>query len=232
MADTTTDPFPRPLQLFIQALIIYSIITVCLETVPDLAAYRSFFRVSEIVVVVIFTVEYFARWVLASNRLTHPFRFLTVIDALAILPFYLQFGVDLRALRALRLLRLFRILKLARYSRALQTLAEAFTRSAPELAVFGFLVCIILLISAMGLYYAEHDSQPDVYSSIPGSLWWAVVTLTTVGFGDVYPATPMGRFIASAIMLCRIGLIAIPTGILSSTLTDLVRERGEQKRGS
>ena len=129
MADTSTDPFPRSLQLFIQALIVYSIVTVCLETVPDYAAYRSFFWMSEFVVVVIFTVEYFARWLLAQNRLRYPFRFLTIIDALAILPFYLQFGVDLRALRALRLLRLFRILKMARYSEALQTLGEAFKRS-------------------------------------------------------------------------------------------------------
>ena len=230
MPDTTTDPFPRWLQLLVQALIAYSIVTVALETVPDLAEYRSFFRASEIIVVVIFTVEYAARWLLAGNRLTYPLHPFAIIDLLVILPFYLQFGIDLRALRALRLLRIFRILKLARYSQALQTLGEAVKRSAPELGVFAFMVAVVVLLSAMALYYVEHDAQPEVYSSIPASLWWAIVTLTTVGYGDVYPVTLLGRFVAALIMLTGIGLIAVPTGILSSTMTDLLGERREQKQ--
>lgn len=222
---TAERQIPRPVQLFIQALIIYSIITLALETVPELKTYQRFFQVSEIVVVTIFTIEYFWRWALAPNWRTYPFHPMAIVDLLAILPFYLRLGLDLRGLRAIRLLRLFRLLKLARYSRSCDLLATAAKRCAPELVVFGMIAGIIILISAMALYYAEHNAQPEVYRSIPETLWWAVVTLTTVGYGDVYPQTLLGRIVASFIMLLGISIVAIPTGIISSTLTDLVRER-------
>lgn len=219
------DRIPAELQLTIQALILYSIVTVALETVPKLSSeYRRFFRLSEITVVAIFTVEYLAMWFLSREPLRFPLRPISMIDLLAILPFYLQVGVDLRALRGLRLLRVFRVLRLGRYSRALQTLGEAFRRSAPELAMTGFVGVIIIVISAMALYYAEHRAQPEVYSSIPGSIWWAVVTLTTVGYGDVYPVTALGRFVAAFIILVGIGFIAVPTSILSGTFSDILRE--------
>jgi len=221
----TDDLIPKGVQLFIQALIVYSIITMCLETMPELSDYQLFFKASEYTVVAIFTVEYLVRWWLSENRLRYPFTFMAIVDLLAILPTYLRLGLDLRSLRAIRLLRIFRLLKLGRYSRALQFLGDAIKQSSAELVMFGFLAGIVILISAMGLYYAEHDAQPEVYSSIPDSLWWAVVTLTTVGYGDVYPVTAVGRLIASAIMLAGIAFIAIPTGILSSTMMDLVRER-------
>jgi len=215
---------PRSVELSIQVLIVYSIITTVLETMPELAGYRSFFRFSEFVVVAIFTLEYLIRWYRSPDRLRYPLRPMAIIDLLAILPFYIRLTVDLRSLRALRLLRIFRLLKLGRYSRALQTLGEAFRRAGPELAVFGFIVLIVILLSSMTLYYAEHEAQPDVYESIPASLWWAVVTLTTVGYGDVYPVTPIGKVVASIVMLTGIGLIAIPAGVVSSHMTEIIRE--------
>lgn len=221
---------PKWIQLTIQGLIVYSVITMCLETMPELVGYRRFFRGSEIVVIAIFTIEYFVFWMLSSDKLKYPFRFMSLVDLLAILPFYISLGIDLRAIRAIRLLRIFRILKLGRYSRALNTLAESVRRSAPELAMFGFISVIIIIISAMALYYAENSAQPDVYSSIPASIWWAVVTLTTVGYGDVYPVTPIGRIVAGVIMLLGISFIAFPTGILSSTMNDIIRERHELER--
>ncbi len=232
MSDDARDKAPRALNLFIQGLILYSIVTVALETMPTLSSYGLFFRISEVVVVVIFTVEYLAFWALSKDRLRYPFRFMAIVDLLAILPFYLQLGIDLRSLRALRLLRIFRVLKMGRYSKALQTLGEAFQRAAPELAVVGYTVALIILISAMGLYYAEHDAQPEVYTSVPAWSWWAIVTLTTVGYSDVYPVTPVGKIIASAIMLTGIGFIAVPTGLLSSTMTDILRERREKGQGA
>lgn len=223
--DNSRDKAPRWVQIGLLVLIVYSIVTTALETMPELADYETFFFVSEVVVVVVFTLEYVIFWVLDEKRATYPFRPISIVDLLAILPFYLRIGIDLRSLRALRLLRVFRVLKVARYSRALDTLGEAVRRAWPELVAVGFIAVVVILISAMGLYYAEHDAQPEVYRSIPHSLWWAVVTLTTVGYGDVYPVTVAGRWIAGAIMLLGIGLVAVPAGIISSTLTEIIRER-------
>lgn len=221
---------PQWVQILIQVLIVYSVVTIALETMPELAGWSMFFEVSNVVVVAIFTVEYFAFWWYSDDRLRYPLRLTSIIDLLAILPFYLALGIDLRFVRSVRLLRAFRILKLARYSRALRTLGEAFRRTAPELAVIGFAAAIVIVISSMMMYYAEHEAQPNVYTSIPASLWWAVVTLTTVGYGDVYPVTLVGRLVATIVMLLGIGLIALPTGIISSAMTEIIRENRERAR--
>ena len=158
-----------------------------------------------------------------------PFRVLAIIDLVSILPFYLSLGIDLRALRAVRLLRIFRVLKLGRYNRALQTIGQALQRTGPEIGVVFLGAAIMIVISAMALYYSEHNAQPDVYSSIPASLWWAVTTLTTVGYGDVRPITTMGKTVAAFIMLTGIGLIALPTSLLSSSMTEILQERRNEK---
>ena len=222
-------------QLFIQFLIVYSVVTVALETMDEFAAYRRFFVISEAVVVVIFTFEYILRLRESKPMWRYPLTPMAIIDLLAILPFYLQHLLatalpSLTVLRMLRLFRIFRLLKLARYSRSLQMLGEAVRRSGPELMVFMFIAAIIVVISAMGLYYAEHEKQPDVYSSIPDSIWWAIVTLTTVGYGDVYPTTTVGRVIASVVMLTGIGFIAVPTSLISSTMTELALEERQRRR--
>ncbi|MDB4863543.1 ion transporter [Pirellulaceae bacterium] len=210
-------------QISVQCLIIYSIITTFLETVPELKTYATFFHMSEIIVVVIFTLEYLFLWFKSKNKRAYPFGFMASIDLLAIAPFYIGAAVDLRGIRIFRLLRITRLMKLGRYSRAINTLGEAFRRSAPELIVFGIVAMMTLTISAMAIYYAEHEAQPDVFSSLPASLWWAIVTLTTVGYGDVYPITAVGKIIAAAVMLIGIGVIAIPTAIISSNFTDLIK---------
>tara|TARA_Y100001968_G_scaffold302678_1_gene316191 strand:+ start:287 stop:760 length:474 start_codon:yes stop_codon:yes gene_type:complete len=148
---------------------------------------------------------------------------MAIIDLLAVAPFYLAAAVDLRGIRVFRLLRITRLLKLGRYNKAINTLGTAFKRSAPELLVFTVVTLMTLSISAMALYYAEHEAQPEVYSSLPVSLWWSVVTLTTVGYGDVYPITVLGKVVAAAVMLIGIGQIAIPTAIISSNLTELIK---------
>ena len=227
MVDDARYRSPVAIQLAIQGLILYSIITMCLETVPSMHSYEVFFAWSEVVVVTLFTIEYFLFWLMSKNKLRYPFHLYSLIDLLAILPFYLQFGVDMRMVRAVRFLRVFRVLKLGRYSRAADTLNLAIQRTAPELTVTAVLALIIIIISAMCLYEAEHEVQPDAYSSVPASLWSAIVTLTTVGYGDTYPKTVMGRVVASFIMLAGIGFIAIPTGLISSQLTDILRERRE-----
>ncbi len=219
------DNLPRWLQFFLVALILYSTVMVALETMPELSAYRSFFNVSETVVVIIFTVEYLACWFLSENRLTYPFRPMNIIDLLAIAPFYLAVGVNFSFLRSLRILRMFRLFKLARYSQAIKLLGEALQRVGPELVMTGVVAAIAVVIAASALYFAEHDVQPEVYSSIPASLWWAVVTLTTVGYGDVYPQTILGKIIGAFIMFCGVGLVAVPSGLLASALTEIMGER-------
>ncbi|MEK6236806.1 MAG: ion transporter [Planctomycetales bacterium] len=220
---------PRSIRLVVLSLIVYSIVTSALETMPELSAYSEFFLWSELACVLIFTIEYLARWRLSPNPRSYPFSFMAMVDLLAILPFYLRLGVDFRSLRSLRLLRVFRIFKLGRHSRALQSLGDAFRRTRSELAVTAFIAVIVILISATALYYAEHETQPEVYRSIPDTIWWAVVTLTTVGYGDVYPVTFLGRIVAGFVMLAGIGFIAIPCGLLSGAFSDILKEQRESE---
>ena len=218
---------PVWMQKAIQALILYSVVCFTLQTKPELSDYQRFFEISEVVVVAIFTVEYLTLWAISKNKWKYPFRFGTIVDLAAILPFYLQFGIDLSSLRVVRLMRLFQILKLAKYTRAFDTIVVATKRCGPELAVTGLLAMIVIYASAMGLYYAEHDAQPEQFPSIPASVWLTITTLTTVGYGDIVPVTPLGKVIAAVVMLAGIGMVAVPTGLISSQMTEILRERRE-----
>ena len=228
MKDTTRNRIQVIVQLSLQLLIVYSVVTIALETMPSLESYDQFFRVSEIVVVTVFTIEYLVAWWFSDNRLKYPFRLLSILDLLAILPFYLSLTIDLRTVRAIRLMRIFRVLKLGRYNRAMRTIGMALKRTGPEIGVVFLGAGIMIVISAMALYYAEHDAQPQVYSSIPASLWWAVTTLTTVGYGDVSPITPTGKIVAAVVMLTGIGLIALPTSLISGAMTDILQEQRKE----
>ena len=224
MTDDPHESAPASVRIAIQCLIVYSTVTVMLETVPSFAGYKEFFVWSERIVVAIFTAEYAICWMLSKDKLRYPFRIFSIIDLLAILPFYLKFA-DLRMLRLLRCMYIFRILKIARYGAAMETLGLALRRCREELVVTVFVALIVLVICSMGLYYAEHEAQPNVFSSMPASLWAAIVTLTTVGYGDVYPVTLAGRLMAGLLMLLGIGVVAIPTGIISGQFTELLAER-------
>jgi voltage-gated potassium channel len=203
----------------IQGLIIASLVCFSIETIPGISdSTRNMLRAIEIGTVGIFTLEYSARVIVADNRLSFIFSFYGVIDLLAVLPFYVSTGLDLRSIRALRLLRIFRILKLVRYSKAMQRFAMAFRIAREELLLFLFVTLILFYLSAVGIYYFEHDVQPNEFSSVFSSLWWAVITLTTVGYGDVYPVTIGGRVFTTLILLLGLGIVAVPAGIISSAL--------------
>lgn len=216
--------------LLIMGLIAANVAAVILETVDLLAArYGVFFRLFEMISVVIFTVEYGARvWSSVEHpdyngpitgRLQFASRPLLVVDLLAILPFYLAVvgvGAELRHLRALRMIRFLRLFKLARYSESMQMLSHVLRARKPDLLITVFVNGILLLLASSTLYYVEHSAQPDVFSSIPKTLWWGVVTLTTVGYGDVVPVTPLGRFFAALTAVIGIGLFALPASILAS----------------
>lgn len=211
---------------FIQALILISILTFSIETIPSLSPEtREILRISEIICVVVFTIEYLLRIYVADRKLKFIFSFFGIIDLVAILPFYLAFGVDLRSLRAIRFLRLFRILKLVRYNRAMNHFSRAMKTAKEEIQLFIFITLMLIYFSAVGIYYFENQAQPEHFTSIFDSLWWAIITLTTVGYGDVYPITVGGRVFTFVILMIGLGIVAIPTGIISSALTRSVDKK-------
>ncbi len=212
--------------VFIQCLILLSIVTFSIETIPNLTpATKSILYGIEVFCVIVFTIEYFLRIYVADSKPRFIFSFFGIIDFLAILPFYLSFGIDLRSLRALRFLRLFRILKLVRYNRAMIHFTTAIKSAKEEILLFLFITLILIYFSSVGIYYFENEAQPEHFSSIFDSLWWAIVTLTTVGYGDVYPITVGGKVFTFFILLIGLGIVAIPTGIISSALTKSVDKK-------
>jgi len=204
----------------IQALIVLSLVSFAFESLPTLASeVRGFLRGFEIVTILIFTTEYIARLLLCRPRKAYAFSFFGIVDLLAILPFYLATGIDMRSIRAFRLLRLFRLLKLARYSAATLRFHRAFLIAREELVLFGAAALIVLYLSSVGIYYFERDAQPEAFGSVFHALWWSVATLTTVGYGDVYPITVGGRILTFFVLIFGLGIVAVPTGLFASALS-------------
>ena len=205
---------------YVLGLIVTSILTISIETLPGLAqGVRDAIAISDAIITVLFTIEYALRIATSKRKWSYVFSFYGVIDLLAVLPFYLSLGVDLRALRIFRLFRVLRALKLNRYSRAMETFGIALRQSRGEFSVFFVAISLLLYLSAMGIYYFEHEAQPDSFRSVFHCLWWAIATLTTVGYGDVYPITTGGRVFTSIVVLCGLGVVAVPTGIIAAALT-------------
>ncbi len=229
--------------VLIISLILLNVVAITLETVEGLyQRHEVVFAAFEVFSVVIFSVEYLLRlWCCTENpKYRHPFtgrlRFfftpLALIDLLAILPAYLTlFGVDLLYLRVLRMLRILRVAKLARYSPALRSFLWVMARKKEELAVSMALMFFLLIIASAAMYYVEHDSQPAVFSSIPAAMWWGVATLSTVGYGDVYPVTELGKVLASFIAVLGIGLFGLPAGIIGSGFVEEIGKRRTSKAG-
>lgn len=210
----------RAFDLGIQALIVLSLAAFSIETLPNLSpdAYRVLHAL-EVFSVAVFTVEYLLRLIVADRKLAFVVSFWGIIDLLAILPFYLSMGVDLRSIRALRLLRLFRVLKLARYSVAVQRFHRALLIAREELILFGFVTVILLFLSGVGIYHFENEAQPEAFASVFHSLWWALATLTTVGYGDVYPVTAGGRIFTFFVLFIGLGVVAVPSGLVASAMS-------------
>lgn len=209
----------RLFDLFIQSLIILSLISFSIDTLPGLSSStKGWLRRFEFITVLIFTVEYILRVYFARPRLSYVLSFFGLIDLAAILPFYITTGLDLRTLRALRLLRLFRILKLARYSAAIRRFHLALILAKEEIVLFLAATVILLFLAAVGMYYFERDAQPEAFSSVFHSLWWAVATLTTVGYGDVYPVTTGGKIFTFLVLVIGLGVVSVPAGLVAASL--------------
>ncbi len=219
-------------------LIVANVAAAVLVTVDSLrASYGKAFDYFEIFSVAVFTVEYLLRlWVCVEHPSIRPLgpvkgrvKFalgpFALIDLLAILPFYLAFFLPAADLRVLRIFRLLRLLKLARYSPALATLWRVLIDERRALAAALVIMLGLLTLSAAAMYYAERQSQPELFSDIPSAMWWALATLTTVGYGDVVPITPLGRAIGGLVMLFGLGMFALPIGIIASGFASEIHRR-------
>jgi voltage-gated potassium channel len=216
----------RRFDLFIQSLILLSLVSFSFETLPNLdEGAKEMFNAFEIISVCIFSVEYLLRVFLSKNSYKYIFSFFGIIDLLAILPFYLASGIDLRSIRIFRLFRLFRVFKLLKYNDALDRVSDAFASVKKELVVFGVATIFLLYVAAVGIYYCENPSQPEQFKSVFHSLWWAVTTLTTVGYGDMYPITVGGKIFTTFVVFIGMGMVAIPTGLLASSFVKTFNDK-------
>ena len=218
-ADT---PEGKLFDVILLIIIIASILLVMLESVESIDfKYHDYLNIGEWIITIFFSIEYILRIISIKKPLKYVFSFYGIIDLLSTIPMYLTFILvgshSLVALRALRLLRVFRILKLARYTGASEKLTLAMRASKAKISVFLFFIVIVCIILGTVMYMVE--GQENGFTNIPKSIYWAIVTLTTVGFGDIAPQTPLGQLIASVIMILGYAVIAIPTGIVSSELT-------------
>lgn len=205
---------------FIQALIILSSISFSIDTLPNLSeSFRSSLNVFETVTVIIFSLEYILRLYVSKKPLSYMFSFYGIVDILAILPFYINIFVDLRFLRVFRIFRVFRALKLLRYSKAIKRFNLAFKIVKEEVVLFIIVSIVLIFISSAIIYYFENESQPEVFSSIFHSAWWSIVTLTTVGYGDVYPITLGGKIFTFFVLMIGVGFVTVPAGLVAAALS-------------
>ena len=192
-------------------------------------------NIFEIFSVIVFTVEYVVRlWSCIVDqrfsghivgRIRFALRAMTIIDLLSFLPFYLPLlGADLRSLRALRLLRLLRVAKVGRYYSSLNLIKHVIRSKKEELVLTSVLMALLLIVSSSLLYCCENEAQPKVFSSIPAAMWWSVTTLTTVGYGDMYPITVLGKVFASIVAILGIGMFALPAGILGAGFVEAIQK--------
>jgi len=228
------DRWSRAVDIGILALILLNVVAVILDSVPSIKSrWGDAFDTFELISVIAFSIEYALRlWSCTTNpmfahpitgRLRFAVRPMALIDLAAILPFYLTFvGFDLRSLRVVRLMRIVRIAKIGRYYSSLTLIRSVLRSKREELVLSTMLMVLLLIVSATLLYSCENEAQPDTFSSIPATMWWAVATLTTVGYGDVYPVTLLGKIFASVIAMLGIGMFALPTGILGAGFVEAI----------
>lgn len=227
----------------IMTLIILSVIAIILASYAPLRErFGTAFTVFELLTIIIFSAEYALRiWIAdlkypklttSKARLKFIGSPMGLVDLVAILPFYLPFVVafDLRFIRLLRILRLLRVLKLKRHSRALKIIVRIFSEKRSELSITLFVTFILLLISSSVMYNLENEAQPDKFPDIISTFWWAIATLTTVGYGDVFPITPLGKFFGGIIALLGIGMVALPTGIISAAFIEGLENEKKKKK--
>lgn len=223
------------------SIILLNIVAIVLQSVPSIYhQHHTFFYDFELFSVIFFTMEYLARlYACVENpKYSHPVKGrlkfmrsgMAMIDLMAFLPFYLTFlPIDLRFLRVFRLMALFRMFKITRYMQAMIIFKKVLYERREQLVLSFVFVLFILIIISFFMYYAEHEAQPDKFGSIPEAMWWGMATLTTIGYGDVVPVTPLGKFLGGLFALAGVAILALPTGILSSGFFELLHKPGSKK---
>ncbi|MBP2626317.1 MAG: Ion transport protein [Firmicutes bacterium] len=228
----------KSFHIFMVILILLNVLAVMLETVDQIAEqYADILLYFEYFSVALFSVEYLLRiWCCNVNkkytghiigRLKFIFTPLALIDLLSVIPFYLPIFItfDLRFIRLIRLSRIFRLFKLGRYSSAYTLIKHVIIAKKEYLTITMIFGMTLLIISSCMMYFVEHEAQPEIFSSIPATMWWGIVTLTTVGYGDAYPITPLGKFLSAILALLGIGLFALPAGILASGFSEEIHKQ-------
>ncbi|MBA7483926.1 hypothetical protein ES707_19443 [subsurface metagenome] len=233
------DKATKIFSISITSLIFINVGGIILGTVEKFSCYRILLRTIEVFPVIVFTVEYIVRlWACTADkkfrspvigRMRFAITPMAIIDFIAIFPFYLPM-VFRHELRAVRISRVFRFLKLGRYSASFKLFVKILRKKREELLMTGSVILIVLIVSSCLMYVAENKAQPELFSSIPDAMWWSVITLTTVGYGDLQPVTGSGKFLGAIIALMGIGVLALPTGILASGFVEEIQKRRDKKR--
>lgn len=227
---------------FLIAMIVLNVVAVVMESIEHLSiAHGPMFHAFDLFSVAVFSIEYLLRlWTaveIPNPRFQHPLwgrlRWTTspmaIIDLLAVLPFYLGIVVQMD-LRAIRVLRVLRLLKLTRYSLAMSVMLSVVRQESRAISAVMFVMCVVTIFSSSLMYLFEHRAQPHVFNDIPTTMWWSVVTLTTLGYGDMVPITPMGRILGGLTAVLGVGMIALPAGVLASGFSEQLRIRREEYR--
>jgi len=243
----TLDPTERgglPEQIFEYFLVIIIILNIVIITIDSVGSidekFGTYFHQFENFSLIFFTIEYIARIysIVEKRKYAHPIKGrlryaltpIAIIDLLSFLPLYLAFlPLDLRVLRIFRLMSLFRMFKIARYLHALNIFRRVIIERKEQLVLSFMFILFVLVIISFAMFYAEHDAQPDKFSSIPAAMWWGVVTLTTVGYGDIVPTTDLGKFLGGIFAIAGVALLALPAGVLSAGFFEMLYNERNKK---
>lgn len=214
----------RPYALFNNLVIVVAVLVYAVSTMPNLSSAQTLaLQLAEVFVITTFAADYLLRLGTAPHPIRYAFSFWGIIDLIAFLPALVLAGTDLTSARILRLIQLARVLKLMRLAHAFDHMVDALRDIREQLLIFLILTLIVLFLSAVGIYQFEHAAQPDVFVSVPHALWWSVATLSTVGYGDIYPITAGGKIFTGLILLIGLAVIAVPTGLISAALVSKIR---------
>jgi voltage-gated potassium channel len=231
----------RVFEFLLVVIITLNILAILLDSVSSIRnEYHNLFHQFEVISVVLFTIEYIARVysIVEHPRYAHPIKGrirymktgMAIIDLMAFLPFYLTFlPLDLRLLRIVRLMGLFRMFKIARYMHALVLFRRVIHDRREQLLLSILFILFILVLISTVMFYVEHEAQPEKFTSIPATMWWGIATLTTVGYGDMVPITPLGKFLGGIFAITGVGLLALPAGIMSSGFFEMLHTKNSKK---
>lgn len=214
----TQNKIAKGIDVFIYIIILITVFDHGLQTMPSMKEYHDILENWEKIPLLLFSIEYLLRLYSAPKRFKFIFSFWGILDAIALIPYYFGLPADLREIRVLR------FLSLLRYDESASKIATAFNNIKKELLIFSLLSVFTLYISAVGIYHFENPVQPENFTDIFHSMWWSVATLTTVGYGDMYPITAGGKIFAGLVVFVGIGLIAVPTGLVASAFTQAFKK--------